>query len=108
MVAATLIDQPPAISGTLNKINHFVVLMLENRSFDHLLGALKAQNSAVAGALDNEYYNLTDPAVPTSPPVATGPAFQFATPFDPGIGTPRFPGLPGPTASSYTPQPPAG
>jgi len=68
----------------LNKINHFVVLMLENRSFDHLLGALKAQNSAVAGALDNEYYNLTDPAVPTSPAVATGPASKFSMPFDPG------------------------
>lgn len=79
-----MIDQPPAIPGTLNKINHFVVLMLENRSFDHLLGALKAQNPAVAGALDKEYSNLTDPAVPTSPAVATGPASKFSMPFDPG------------------------
>lgn len=58
--------------------------MLENRSFDHLLGALKAQNPAVAGALDNEFSNQTDPAVPTSPPVATGPALKYAMPFDPG------------------------
>jgi phospholipase C len=79
-----LAAQAPTALGNLSKINHFVVLMLENRSFDHLLGALKAQNPAVAGALDNEFSNQTDPAVPTSPPVATGPALKYAMPFDPG------------------------
>lgn len=70
--------------GNLGKINHFVVLMLENRSFDHLLGALKAQNAAVAGALDNEFSNRADPASPNSPSIGTGPVTANAMPFDPG------------------------
>ena len=52
--------------GDLGNIRRFVVLMLENRSFDHVLGALKAENPAIAGALD--------PARPAAP---------FAMPFDP-------------------------
>lgn len=67
----------------LDKINHFVVLMLENRSFDHLLGSLKTLNPAVAGALSGEYSNPQDPAEPDSPQVFTGPASAFAMPFDP-------------------------
>src|SRR5947209_15181323 len=39
------------------KINHFVVLMLENRSFDHIFGF----RSGVAGLTGNEF-NLLDPA----------------------------------------------
>jgi phospholipase C len=77
-------DPASATLGNLGKINHIVVLMLENRSFDHVLGALKAQNPAIAGALDNEFSNLTDPAVPTSPVVPVGPASAYAMPFDPG------------------------
>jgi phospholipase C len=68
----------------LNKINHFVVLMLENRSFDHLLGSLKTVNPAVAGALTGEFSNPTDPVEPNSPTVSIGPADAFAMPFDPG------------------------
>jgi phospholipase C len=79
-----LADPATANLGNLGKINHVVVLMLENRSFDHTLGALKAQNPAVAGALDNEFSNRTDPVVPTSPPVPVGPASAYAMPFDPG------------------------
>jgi len=79
-----LLEQEPADLGILGNIRHFVVLMLENRSFDHMLGALKAQNSAIAGALDNEFSNHTDPASSTSPVVATGPASAYAMPFDPG------------------------
>jgi phospholipase C len=68
----------------LSKIEHFVVLMLENRSFDHLLGSLKAQNPAIVGARDNEFTNPTDPAAPASPTVSVGPVSSFAMPFDPG------------------------
>jgi phospholipase C len=68
----------------LSKIEHFVVLMLENRSFDHLLGPLKAQNPAIVGARDNEFTNPTDPAAPASPTVSVGPVSAFAMPFDPG------------------------
>lgn len=59
-------DHAAADAGKLGDIDHFVVLMLENRSFDHLLGSLTAQNPAVAGG---------DPAPP---------AGAFAMPFDPG------------------------
>jgi phospholipase C len=68
----------------LSKIEHFVVLMLENRSFDHLLGPLKAQNPAIVGARDNEFTNPTDPAAPASPTVSVGPVSAYAMPFDPG------------------------
>jgi Phosphoesterase family len=77
-------DPAPAPTAPLNNIQHFVVLMLENRSFDHILGALKAQNAAVDGALDIEFSNHTDPASPSSPIVGTGSATAFAMPFDPG------------------------
>ena len=76
-------DQAAAVSGNLGSIEHFVVLMLENRSFDHLFGALKAKNSAVDGGLDGEFSNPTDPAA-ASAVVRTGPASAFAMPFDPG------------------------
>jgi phospholipase C len=32
-------EQSPADPGVLGNIRHFVVLMLENRSFDHMLSA---------------------------------------------------------------------
>jgi phospholipase C len=77
-------DPVPAVPANLAAIEHFVVLMLENRSFDHMLGALKAQNPAVDGALDSEYLNLMDPAVATSQAVKTGPATAYSMAFDPG------------------------
>ena len=33
----------------LDQLKHIVVLMMENRSFDHMLGSLKAVNSAIDG-----------------------------------------------------------
>jgi phospholipase C len=79
-----LADPANATQGNLGKINHIVVLMLENRSFDHVLGSLKARNPAIAGALDDEFSNRTDPVVPISPLVPVGPASAYAMPFDPG------------------------
>lgn len=77
-------DPATVTARALANIGHFVVLMLENRSFDHLLGSLKAENPAIDGALDREYSNLADPAVPTSPRVPTGAASSYAMAFDPG------------------------
>ena len=37
-----------------SKIKHVIVLMLENRSFDHLLGFLKQKNKDIKGCLPNE------------------------------------------------------
>lgn len=37
-----------------DKIKHVVVLMMENRSFDHMLGALRGKNSNINGLTGNE------------------------------------------------------
>ncbi len=37
-----------------DKIKHIVVLMMENRSFDHMLGALKAKDARINGLTGNE------------------------------------------------------
>ena len=69
--------------NSLQKIQRFVVLMLENRSFDHLVGNLKSIVPAVDGVNGNEFANFPDPNNPQPPPVTTGPATGFAMPFDP-------------------------
>lgn len=46
-------------------IKHFVVLMMENRSFDHMLGHLKQKNSNIIGLIGNES-NPVDPNNPFS------------------------------------------
>ena len=38
----------------LDNLKHIVVLMMENRSFDHMLGALKAQDPRINGLTGNE------------------------------------------------------
>jgi phospholipase C len=38
----------------LDNLRHIVVLMMENRSFDHMLGALKAKDSRIDGLTGNE------------------------------------------------------
>src|SRR4051794_16245788 len=38
----------------LDNLKHIVVLMMENRSFDHMLGALKQQDSRIDGLNGNE------------------------------------------------------
>jgi phospholipase C len=42
------------MSAGLDKLQHIVVLMMENRSFDHMLGDLKKQNAAIDGLIGNE------------------------------------------------------
>jgi phospholipase C len=42
------------MSPALNKLQHLVVLMMENRSFDHMLGGLKQLNPAIDGLNGNE------------------------------------------------------
>src|SRR5262245_4064769 len=37
-----------------DKLKHIVVLMMENRSFDHMLGALKAQDPRIDGLTGGE------------------------------------------------------
>src|SRR5262249_59957682 len=51
-----------AMAG-LDSIDHIVVLMLENRSFDHMLGFLKRENARIEGLTGAE----TIPSAPGSP-----------------------------------------
>lgn len=67
----------------LQGINRFVVLMLENRSFDHLFGYLKSSNPKVAG-LNGDESNQKDPNSPTSPATKVSRASSFVMRFDPG------------------------
>ena len=70
------------VAQSFEKIEHFVVLMLENRSFDHLLGWLKATDPRVDGLTGGE--SCPDPYPGGTSPVNVAPATAFAMPFDPG------------------------
>lgn len=67
----------------LQGINRFVVLMMENRSFDHVFGYLKATNPNVAGLNGNES-NQRDPNSAASPQIQVSRASSFVMRFDPG------------------------
>ncbi len=71
------------MADNLQKIQRFVVLMLENRSFDHQFGYLKQTNPAVVGIIGGEYSNFPDPLTQQQPPVPVSPTAPFAMPFDP-------------------------
>src|SRR5216683_741408 len=52
----------------LDALKHIVVLMMENRSFDHMLGALKKQNAQIDGLSGNERNpDSTGTLVPVQP-----------------------------------------
>jgi phospholipase C len=42
------------MSTGLDNLRHVVVLMMENRSFDHMLGGLKKQDPRINGLTGNE------------------------------------------------------
>ena len=73
----------PNIIAKFRGIRRFVVLMLENRSFDHLLGFFKTTNPNVNGLTGNES-NQADPNSPGDPPIKVRRATSFVMPFDPG------------------------
>lgn len=66
----------------LRGIKRFVVLMLENRSFDHLFGYLRGTNPKVMGLTGSEA-NQKDPNSPSSPPINVRRASSFVMTFDP-------------------------
>jgi len=72
-----------ANTTNLNNIEHFVVLMLENRSFDHLLGYMRSGDARIAGLSGNEF-NYMDPNNTMSSKVSVARATAYAMPFDPG------------------------
>jgi phospholipase C len=54
----------------LDKLKHIVVLMMENRSFDHMLGGLKKTNPAINGLNGNESNPDTTGAIVQVQPIA--------------------------------------
>ncbi len=62
----------------IRNLKHVVVLMMENRSFDHMLGALHAQNAAIDGLTGSE----TNPDS-TGAPVVVAPNAQYQGQLDP-------------------------
>ena len=66
------------MSKGLENLKHIVVLMMENRSFDHMLGALKADDPRINGLTGNES-NLDT----TNEPVKVQPLAEFQSQLDP-------------------------
>ena len=64
----------PGIQG----LKHIVVLMMENRSFDHMLGALRGRNPAIDGLTGAE----TNPDS-TGVPVTVAPNAAYQSQLDP-------------------------
>jgi phospholipase C len=62
----------------LDNLKHIVVLMMENRSFDHMLGSLKAVDQRIDGLTGNESNPDT-----TDAQVKVAPLAQFQSQFDP-------------------------
>jgi phospholipase C len=62
----------------IQNLKHVVVLMMENRSFDHMLGALKAQNPAIDGLTGDESNPDTTGALVKAQPLA-----QYQSQLDP-------------------------
>jgi phospholipase C len=68
--------------GSNPNIRHIVVLMMENRSFDHLLGYLMTENIAIDGIADNLYSNPGADGEPHR--TVSGAAYQGQLILDPG------------------------
>jgi len=64
----------------LDRLKHIVVLMMENRSFDHMLGSLKAVNPKIDGLTGTETNPDTTPA---QNPVPVQPLAEFQGQLDP-------------------------
>src|ERR1700689_5297180 len=79
----------------LSSVNHIVVLVLENRSFDHMLGFLYADSGNVSPTTKQPFEGLTGKesnsdatgtSVPVSALTATTPNVYFTPGADPGEG----------------------
>jgi phospholipase C len=75
------------MSAGFDNLKHIVVLMMENRSFDHMLGALKAKDARIDGLTGNE----TNPDT-TGAPVPVQPLADFQGQLDPDPDH-HFPGV---------------
>ncbi len=88
------------MSAGLDNLKHVVVLMMENRSFDHMLGALHAEDARINGLAGNE----TNPDT-ANEPAQVAPQAEFQSQLDPdpdhsfpAVQKQLFFGTPGPPA----------
>lgn len=65
MTAATPVLDPAL--DNLNRIDHIVVLMMENRSFDHMLGYLALAGRSDVDGLDETMFNMYQPSAGGAP-----------------------------------------
>jgi phospholipase C len=87
------------VEGNLGKVDHILVLMMENRSFDHMLGYLKLAGRSDIDGLGTQF-NFDDHNVPQ--PVTRRTDTNFIT--DPGHGWTDVAGaLPGSTSPPTVP-----
>jgi len=75
------------MSAGLDNLKHIVVLMMENRSFDHMLGALRQKYPKINGLTGNESNPDTNGAI-----VKVQPNAQFQSQLDPDPDH-HFPGV---------------
>lgn len=71
----------------MQQIDHIVVLMLENHSFDHMLGFTRRAGYDVNG-LDGSQSNPVDPTLPDGPRVKVSADAEFVLHYDPGHQVP--------------------
>jgi phospholipase C len=90
------------------QIKHVVVLMFENRSFDHVFGGFPGANGVLdANGLKSDIYNLADPTQPPGPsnetylPEPITPDIPFKNGFDHDFATGMMRELFGPTATGW-------
>lgn len=65
-------------------IKHVVVLMQENRAFDHVFGWSAANGGAQVNGLTGQEYNLLDPADPDSEKIFVSDSCPYLNECDPG------------------------
>jgi len=70
---------------TASPIKHVIVLMAENRSFDHFFGW--AADLLGVNGLTGKEYNLLDPSNPSSEKIYVDKTAQYLNPCDPNHGT---------------------
>src|SRR5215475_6841084 len=75
------------MSAGLDNLKHIVVLMMENRSFDHMLGALKMEDPRINGLTGNEFNPDT-----TEAPMNVQPIAEYQGQLDPDPDH-HFPGV---------------
>jgi phospholipase C len=104
------------MSNALSAIQNVVVLMFENRSFDHIFGALPGVNGVLLpdGQVKPNLYNLPDPTQPPSatnvPVYSTGvdTAYKLPHDFNHDFGDGMMPDLFGPGTTGFVDGKPIG